>query len=57
MKENTEKPEACTRCGATDEWMIGIKDNKNKMIGGICFKCIAKEAEKRIINGEGERNV
>ena len=49
--------EGCIKCGRTDRWMLGrvAKDKQGKkIIVGMCFECMANQAENNMLNG-GER--
>lgn len=46
--------EGCIKCGRTDRWMLGrvAKDKRGeKLIVGVCFECMAKEAEDKVLKG------
>lgn len=49
-----KRREGCVKCGRTDRHMLGvtaIDKQGEKIIVGICFSCIAKQAEEKIITG------
>lgn len=49
--------EGCIKCGRMDRWMLGrvAKDEQSKkIIVGMCFECMANQAENNILKG-GER--